>query len=87
MGFGKNLATGWGKPEETIDCRKLKKNKKGVLKSHTPLTSSHDDVSKNKKFTEIKLTVLVVPSTRYRRFSPIFPQIDPAVACDKGGTT
>jgi hypothetical protein len=64
------------KPEETIDCRKLKKNKKGVLKSHTPLTSSHDDVIKNKKFREIKLTVLVVPSTQYRRFFPIFHQID-----------
>jgi hypothetical protein len=59
MGFGKDLATGWGKPEEMIGCRKLKKNEKGVLESHTPLTSSHDDVIKNKKYTEIKLTALL----------------------------
>jgi hypothetical protein len=49
-GFGKDLAAGWEKPEEMIGCRKLKKNKKDVLKSYTPLTSSHDDVVKNKKY-------------------------------------
>jgi hypothetical protein len=57
MGFGKDLAAGWGKTKETIGCRKLKKNEKGVLKSYTPLTSSHDDVAQNKNYTEIKLTV------------------------------
>jgi hypothetical protein len=53
-----------------------KRTKKGVLESHTPLTSSHDDVSKNQQYTEIKLTVLIVPSTRYRRFCPVFHHID-----------
>jgi hypothetical protein len=51
MGFGKDLATGWGKAKETIGCRKLKKNEKGVLKSYTPLTSSHDDFAQNKNYT------------------------------------
>jgi hypothetical protein len=57
-GFGKDLATGWGKTKEPLGCPKLKSMKEASKKATPPLTGGHDDVIKNKKYMKIELTIM-----------------------------
>jgi hypothetical protein len=57
--FGNRL----GKAKRTARLSETQKYERGVLKSYTPLTGGHDDVTQNKKYMKIKLTCGVVPST------------------------